>query len=409
MAKKKREFKTDFPDIDKYIDIKLFKEKAAIFFKDIPDPRVKDNCTYSLTELIIIILMAVFSGANTIQDIYSYANYKHALLQEVFGPKFGPASYSTFWWILTRMNPQAFAKTFYEWAQTGPIDSLEGQQINFDGKSMRGAFNRKGNCNIHIVHAWAHESGLLIGQQKTEEKSNEITAIPLLLQQLDIRGTVISIDAAGCQKNIVKDIVDGGGDYLLAVKDNQPKLYEEITHLFEVAHEEDNFEYVNNCDRYEGIEKKSGRIVRQKVVIIGETSDLSTASEWKNLQTLVEVTNETTTVKGKKVTVEKRYYISSLIESAQKFGSRVKGHWSVESMHWTLDVTFKEDASKANILHAAVNLGTVRRACINIMNSDPELKAIGMAELRRKCCWVESSNVIRKIIDVFLKPPIKSF
>ena len=405
MTKKRRTFKIEFPDINTNIDVTLFKRNATIFFQNVPDPRVKDNCTYSLVELIVIILLAVFSGANTIVDIYDYAEQKCELLQDLFGPEFGPPSYCTFWWLLVRMNPQAFANAFNEWTKTGPLTSLEGEQINLDGKSLRGACNKKGNCNVHIVHAYVHGKGLLIGQQKTEEKSNEITAIPLLLQQFDFRGAVVSIDAAGCQKNIVKDIVKGGGDYLLAVKDNQPKLYEEITHLFESAHKEDNFEYVSNCDRHEYVEKKSGRIVKRSVVTISETSDLSTAAEWGNLQTLVEVTNETTT-KGK-TTTEKRYYISSLIESAQEFGTRVKDHWGVESMHWTLDVTFKEDASRANALHAAINLGTVRRAAINIKNSDPELKVIGMAKLRRKAKWNEDGRVVMKISDVLLK--IKDF
>ena len=401
MTKKRREFKIDFPDINTNIDVHLFKQNATLFFKDVPDPRTGDNRTYSLIELIVIILLAVFSGANTIVDIYDYAEQKSNLLRDLFGPEFGPPSYGTFWWILTRMNPQAFANAFNEWTKTGPLTSLEGEQLNLDGKSLRGACNKKGKCNIHIVHAYVHGKGLLVGQQKTEEKSNEITAIPLLLQQFDILGAVISIDAAGCQKSIVKAIVQGGGDYLLAVKDNQPKLYDEITHLFESAHKEDNFDYVSNCDRYESVEKKSGRIVKQNIVCIGETSDLSTASKWENLQTLIEVTNETT-AKGK-VTREKCYYISSLIESAKEFGKRVRGHWSVESMHWTLDVTFKEDASRANTLHAAVNLGTVRRATINIKNSDPELKALGMAKLRRKAQWSEDGRVVMKMIDVLLK------
>lgn len=405
MAKQRRDFKIDFPDLDTNIDINIFKQNASIFFKEVPDPRVGDNCAYTLIELIVIIMLAVFSGANTIVDVFDYANQKQKLLRDLFGPEFRPPSYCTFWWVLVRMHPQAFARAFDEWSKTVPITSLKGEQINIDGKSLRGARNKRGNSNIHVVHAWVHGKGLLIGQQKTEEKSNEITAIPLLLQQFDVHGAVVSIDAAGCQKNIVQDIVRGGGDYLLAVKDNQPKLYDEITHLFETAQKEENFEYVVNCDRHESIEKGHGRIVKQTIVSIGETSDLSTAADWGNLQTLVEVTNETT-VKGK-TTTEKRYYISSLIESAQEFGERVRGHWGVESMHWTLDVSFKEDASKTNTLHSAVNLGTVRRATINIKNSDPELKAIGMARLRRKAQWSEDGRVVMKIIDVLLR--VKKF
>ena len=269
---------------------------------------------------------------------------------------------------------------------------------------MRGARNKNGNCNVHIVHAWVHEHGMLIGQQKTDEKSNEITAIPALLEQLDIKDATISIDAAGCQKNIVESICAAGGNYLLAVKGNQPKLFDEIVNLFDEAHKVD-FEYVSNCDRYESVEKNSGRIEKRRVAIISNTSDLSTAGDWKDLQTVLEVINETT-VKGK-LTIEKRYYISNLIESAQEFGARVRAHWGVESMHWTLDVTFNDDDSSANTLHAATNLGTLRRAVLNIVKSDPALKKLGMAKVRRRAKWNEDGAMIKQVFDALLT--VKSF
>lgn len=404
MSKKKKSIQYESFNIQDYINMQTFQESIILFFQDVPDPRNPDNCDYSLSELLIIMLMAVISGADDVADIDEYANQKWKLLQELFGEDFIPPSYNTFWWLLTRMNPKAFADAFYKWVKDEHICSLAGKQINIDGKSLRGARNRNGNCNVHIVHAWVHEHGMLIGQQKTDEKSNEITAIPALLEQLDIKDATISIDAAGCQKNIVETIRNAGGNYLLAVKGNQPKLFDEIVNLFDEAHKVD-FKYVSNCDRYESVEKNSGRIEKRSVAIISYTSDLSTAGEWKDLQTVLEVINETT-VKGK-LTIEKRYYISNLIESAQEFGARVRAHWSVESMHWTLDVTFNEDDSRANVLHAAANLGTLRRAILNIVKSDPTLKKLGMAKVRRRAKWNEDGAMIKQVFDALLT--VKSF
>ena len=405
MSKKNKSVKCEFDKLEEEIDVEIFKNSVILFFKEVPDPRSTDNCDYSLSELLTIMLMAVFSGADDIADIHEYANQKWRLLEVLFGEDFTPPSYNTFWWLLTRVNPQSFSDAFYKWVKDEHICGLAGKQINIDGKSLRGARNRKGNCNIHIVHAWVHEHGMLIGQLKTDEKSKEITAIPALLEQIDIEDATISIDAAGCQKNIVETIRKAGGNYLLAVKGNQPKLYDDILNLFDATHKAD-FEYVSNCDRFESLEKNSGRIEKRSIVIISDPSELSTADDWKDLETVVEVVNETTKANGK-VTTEKRYYISNLIESAQEFGARVRAHWGVESMHWTLDVTFKEDDSRANTLHAAVNLGTLRRAAMNIVKSDPELKKLGMAKVRRKAKWNEDGSVMKKIFEALFS--IKSF
>lgn len=398
--------KREFVNIDKDINIQTFRESVVYFFRNVPDPRAADNCEYSLPDLLIIMLLAVFSGADDIADIHEYGNQKWRQLEVFFGSEFEPPSYNTFWWLLTRMNPTAFSNAFYDWVKDVHVCELAGKQINIDGKSLRGAINKRGNCNIHIVHAWAHEDGMLIGQLKTDEKSNEIKAIPALLEQIDIKGATISIDAAGCQKNIVKTIIKAEGNYLLAVKENQPKLYNEIVNLFDDAHK-DNFEYVLNLDHFENIEKKSGRIEKRSIIIISDPSEISTAEDWEGLETLIEVVNETTAIKSGKVTTEKRYYISNLIESAKEFGARVRGHWSVESMHWTLDVTFKEDNSRANTLHGAVNLGTLRRAALNIVKSDPELKKKGMAKVRRQAKWNEDGSVIKQISEALFR--VKSF
>jgi len=303
------------------------------------------------------------------------------------------------------MNPKAFSDAFYKWIRDGCISSLAGKQVDIDGKSLRGARNEKRNCNVRIVHAWVHEHGMLTQQQLTDEKSNEITAIPALLEQPDIKDATLSTDAAGCRKNIVEIIRNTGGNYLLAVKANQPKIYVELVNLFEEAHKID-FEYVFNCDYHEKIEKNSGRVEKRSIAIISETSDLSTAEDWKDLQTVIEVINEATSVKGK-IFRGKRYYISNLIENAQEFGARIRAHWGMEPFHWVLDVVFNEDDSRANVLHGAVNLGTLRRAAINIVKGDTELKKLGMGKVRRQAKWNEDGTVVKKIIEALVS--VKSF
>ena len=374
---------------------KAARQTIMQFFQDVPDPREQDNCKHSLYDLLFLMIMAIFSGADDIADIHEYVIQKQNQLKVILG-EFTPPSYNTFWWIITRMNPDAFAKAFYTWAKERDLTDLEGKQICLDGKSLRGALNKKGKCNVHIVHAYVHENGLLIGQQKTEEKSNEITAIPILLEQLDIQGATISIDAAGCQKNIVGTIRRGGGHYVIALKKNQRNFYNEVVGLFEEARKEE-FEYVLNCDFYENIEKKSGRIDKRSVAIISDPSEVSASKDWKDLQTFIEVTREST-VKGK-TTEEKRYYISDLIESAEEFGRKVRAHWGVESMHWSLDMIFGEDSSRANSLHAAMNLGTLRRAALNVVKSNPPLKKKGMAKIRRQAKWNEDGSVVKEICE----------
>lgn len=388
--------KDEFANLE-ITDAHNFLKSVELFFQNVPDPRSKTNCRYSFSQLLFLMLLAVFSGADTIEGIHDYTVYKVKFLKELFGEEFTSPSYSTFWWLLTRMDPEAFAEAFARWTRDCHVGNLEGKQLSIDGKSLRSALGLNGKCNTHIVHAWVHEQGLLIGQRKTNEKSNEITTIPALLSQLDIKGAVVSIDAAGCQKNIAETIRKLGGHYFLAVKNNQPKLYSEIVALFEAARKAD-FEYVLNCDMYERIEKKSGRIEKRRVTIISDPSEISVAHEWKDLETLVEVIYETTSSKGK-TTKETRYFIASLIGSAEQMGGYARKHWGVESMHWTLDVTFREDESRANVLHGALNLGTLRRACINLVKSDPGLKKLGFAKARRQAMWGMDDVLIKKVID----------
>ena len=379
-------------------------KSIMLFFQEVPDPRASDNCRYSLCELLFIMLMAVFSGANCIAGIHDYACEKKKQLSIILGEDFTPPSYDTFWWILTRMDHEAFAKAFFSWVKSVQVPDLIGEQICVDGKTLRGSVNRAGKQNIHIVHAWVHDKGVLIGQKKTEEKSNEITAIPELLNQLDLYEAIVTIDAAGCQKEIVKKICAGRGNYILGLKKNQKNFYNEVTTLFSHARKE-GFEYVLNCDFHETIEKNRGRIEKRSVAVIGDPSEISREEEWEGLNSLIEVTREVT--RSNKTTTEKSYYISSLIESAEEFGKRIRGHWQVESMHWSLDMIFDEDECRANVLNAALNLATLKRMVQSIVKGNPLLKKQGMAKTRRRAQWNEDGSVFRELCGAFFG--VKSF
>jgi predicted transposase YbfD/YdcC len=366
------------------------RQSILIFFQNVPDPRASDNCKHSFTNLIFMMLMAVFSGAENIDDIHDYVTCKQHQLKSVLG-EFNPPSYNTFWWILTRTDPEALATAFYKCEK-----GLQGEQICIDGKTSRGTLGKTGRSNLHTVHAYAHKLGLLIGQEKVSEKSNEITAIPALLDQLDIEDATVTMDAAGCQKTILDKISEGGGHFVIALKKNQRRFYDGVTGLFEEARKQ-GFEYVLNCDFHESIEKKSGRIEKRSIAIISDPSEVEVSAEWPDVETFIEVTRETT-CKGK-TSIERRYYISDLIESAREFGEKIRAHWDVEGFHWLLDVIFKDDDSRANMLHAGENLGILRKVAINLVKKTPHLKKKGMAKIRRQAMWSEDDALIKEICE----------
>lgn len=386
-----------YTKIDEITDIEVFKDSIDEFFQTVSDPRVEDNQKYPLPLILVIMFMAIISGADSILAIYDYAEEKRYLLKEFFDVDDVP-KYGVFWWVLTRMNPKEFSASFQKWTEAVCIKNLPDKVMNVDGKCLRGARNKKGNQNIHLVHAWSSKEGLLLGQLKTDEKSNEITAIPELLEMIDIKGVTITMDAAGCQKKIIEQIHDNNAYYIVAVKENQPSLYDECIRTFEVAHEL-NFYHVSNSDLSESLEKGHGRIENRKIAICGDKSELSEnfKKSWTGFETFIEVTSERV-VKGK-TSIEKRYYISNLVEGAQEFGVRLRSHWSIEnSLHWKLDVVFREDESRANTLHASENLATLRRMSLNYLNQNKETK-LGTAQQRRRAGW--GDTIVKEMLATF--------
>ena len=366
-----------YPVVDQLLDQQAFIESIETEFQDIEDPRVKDNVSYPLPALIVIILSAVLAGANSISHIHEFAKIKINLFKRILGIEKAP-SYSVFWWLLVMLNPQKLQETFLRWMKALPTEIKE-RVIAIDGKRLNGTQQRK----VHLVSAWETGRSLLIGQLKTEEKSNEITAIPELLETIDVKGATVTIDAAGCQKNIVEKIRIAEGNYLIALKGNQGTLHAEAQNFFDQARE---VKYEGTkCAKTKKIEKAHGRNEEREVVVTNNLEWLDCREKWRDLTSLIEVTSRRE-IKGK-VSKEKRYYISNLILTPEKAMELVRGHWGIENhLHWTMDVIFREDDSYINTGNAPENLATVRRMAQSIIQTEAKCTK-GISKRRRQAGW----------------------
>lgn len=387
MSKKNpREF---YSEIDGIADKEAFIESIQEGFKDIKDPRLEDNQTYHLLDLLIIILTAILAGANTIIEMHTYAQVKIGMFKRLLKIETAP-SYNVFWWLLTRLNPRQIESCFVDWIQSLP-DEDKNKLIAIDGKHIRGAGRNK---KIHLVSAWDSNRSLLLGQVK----ANEITAIPELLDNIDLAGSTVTIDAAGCQIDIVKKIRKEEGNYVIALKGNQKTLQVETETFFTQARETGH----KNCLVNFSCEKGHGRIEEREVVVTNQLDWLTCRSKWKDLTSLIEVTSRRT-IKGK-TTEERRFYISNLVLEAKQSGDIVRSHWSIENrLHWNMDVNFGEDAGLAATGHAAENLAALKRLASTMIRID--LGGIrGTAHRRRQAAWDDSwtLKLLSRIFDVKL-------
>ena len=281
------------------------------------------------------------------------------------------------------LKPEALQGCFLSWMKD-MSKVRKGKVIAIDGKAQRGTANpEKPNSFVHIVSAWSSHNQLTLGQVKVEGKSNEITAIPKLLKMIDVKGSIVTIDAMGCQKDIAAEIRAQGADYVLALKGNQGSLYDEIENLF--VQMKPNGQEGLDYDKYEEHEKHHGREEHRIVYATDELDFLPQKDAWKDLQSVVCVCSERT-IKGK-TSLEDRYYISSLPSSAQELASHIRSHWGIENCaHWTLDVAFREDEQRAKAGHIPENLSLLRRISLNCLKQDKSVKA-GIEIKRQKAGW----------------------
>lgn len=394
MSKKKaQEF---YSAIDEIADKEMFLESVREGFSEVEDPRAKDNQSYRLIDLLIVILCAVLAGANTITDIHTYGEVKIRMFQKFLQMNTAP-SYDVFWWLLTRLNPRQIEICFVRWIQSLP-DEDKSKLIAIDGKHLRGAGSR--GKQVHLVSAWDSNRSLLLGQVKAHEKSNEITAIPELLDSLDLTNATVTIDAAGCQTDIADKIRDGGGDYVIALKGNQGTLHAEADNFFtqarEVGYEDADCKTSSSC------EKGHGRIEERAVAVTSRLDWLECRANWQDLKSLIEITSRRT-IKGK-TTEERRFYISSLEPTPELAGRIVRSHWTIETrLHWNMDVNFCEDANLGTSGNTAENLAALKRLTSTMIRIDLG-GTRGTAQRRRQAAWDDSwtLKLLSRIFEVNL-------
>ncbi len=387
----RRKPKEFYSEADQIADSEAFLVSVKEGFNELEDPRVQDNQTYPLVSLLIIILSAILAGANTIIDIHLYAQVKYEMFQRLLNLHKAP-SYNVFWWLLTRLKPGQVEGCFARWIQGLPQETQE-KLIAIDGKRLNGASRKQ---KVHLVSAWDSTRSLLLGQVKTKEKSNEITAIPELLDSIDIHNATITIDAAGCQTNIVEKIRTCEGNYVIALKGNQGTLLAEAENFFTQAREV-NYEGAH-CASLTICEKGHGRIEERQIVVTHELDWLDCRTKWKDLNSLIEVTSKRTV--NDATTEAKRYYISNLKPTPEQAARFIRSHWCIENhLHWNMDVNFLEDASLAAVGHAPENLGTLKRLASTLIRID--LGGIrGTADRRRRAAW-DDSWTLRLLSRIF--------
>ena len=376
-------------------------------FRNIRDPRVVGRSEHALYDILAIILVATIAGCDNFVAMADYARKREPWFRERMGLKLlgGIPSHDTLMRTMSILNPTEFQKGFALFVQVmlKRIPELHDKQIAIDGKAMRGSSHEDLDAvkrMVHMVGAWSTEAGLALGQIPTDEKSNEIPAIPKLLELLDISGALVSIDAMGCQKEIAAKIVGNDGDYLLQVKGNQPHLYEDIQHLTELLEEEDFVDFDQHED--DPGRKEHGRLEYRRTIVIDDQELLRESIRdydlWKGLKSVV-VTKSLRELDGK-VSEETRYHICSRAAWAAVLGKSVRGHWGIENgLHWILDVAFGEDDHRLYGGHAAANLATIRRMALPLLKK-PKVK-LGIANRRLKASY--DNEFLEEVIADFLE------
>jgi len=345
-------------------------------FKTIADPRVARTRHHKLIDILLIGLCSLLTGGEGFNDMQLFGKIKLDWLNTFLELPRGIPSHDTFNRVFSAIDPACFLDCFIRWVQ-GLCPALAGEVVAIDGKALRRALD-EGACIPYIVSAWASENGLALGQVKVDDKSNEITAIPELLEVLALQGCIVTIDAMGCQKDIAARIVDKKADYVLALKGNHANLHEEIREFFTDAVPPCAIQAAptvtpQTMDFFETLEKDHGRVETRRYWQSTDIDWMEDKNLWKNLHTIGMV-ESIRRVKGKN-TIERRYYLASLPLDAQTLAKAVRGHWGVENaLHWSLDVIFREDQSRARSNNAAQNLATLRRIALNLIKKNPRQK-----------------------------------
>jgi predicted transposase YbfD/YdcC len=340
------------------------------YFATVDDPRVDRTKDHALLDIIVIAICAVICGADGWVDVEEFGKTKQAWLATFLALPNGIPSHDTFGRVFARIDPAQFQQSFLQWVQA--LHQVRGDLIAIDGKTHRGSHDRPaGKTALHLVSAWAAENRVVLGQVAVDDKSNEITAIPLLLDLLDLHGSTVTIDAMGCQTVIADQIVQRGGNYVLALKANQPTLFADVQALFADARAAQQPEY--GMTTATTTTAGHGRIERRTAFVISDPAAiayLNAGNRWRDLASVTLIEAERT-VNGA-TTLEQRYYLLNQVSAAATVNDLVRGHWGIENrLHWVLDVTFHEDASRIRSGDAPQNMAVVRHIALNLLRKEP--------------------------------------
>jgi predicted transposase YbfD/YdcC len=346
----------------------------------IEDHRIDRKKAHLLEDIIVITMAAVICGAENWNQIEMFGKLKSPWFKSFLKLPNGIPSHDTFNRFFSLMDPDKFELIFKDWVQK-ISEKIKGEVISIDGKTIRGAKSHGSKSAIHMVSAWASNNNMVLGQVKVNEKSNEITAIPELLESLFVEDCVITIDAMGCQSEIAAKIIDQKADYILAVKGNQKELQQNI---------EDSFRFLKADDFAQEIDAGHGRVETRKCYVIKNLEHLENPKKWKAIKAVIKIESERF-IKTTEITERStRLYISSLDISAELFQKNIRAHWAIENkLHWTLDVSFHEDASRKRAENSAQNFSAMNKIALNVLKNDKTLKA-SVATKRLSAGWDEN-------------------
>jgi predicted transposase YbfD/YdcC len=367
---------------------KKVSEAFTANFGSLDDPRIERKKLYSIEEILFITLCGSICGAESWRDFVLFGKEKIDFLRQYFLFANGIPCKDTFARLFAALDPECFKACFIKWVKS--LQSELGDIIAIDGKTLCNSLDRaNGTSAIHMVSAFATEARLVLAQQKVDDKSNEITAIPLLLDLLNLKGSIVTIDAMGCQTAIAKKIQEKEGEYVFALKGNQGTLNEDVRLFLETEINKASSTAIE--DKHEEIDKGHGRIEIRKCVVSSQIDWLPQKANWDGLKTIVMI--EEKRIIGDKVTEERRFFISSLPPDAEKIARCVRAHWLIENgLHWTLDLVFNEDNSRVRHQNAGQNMALIRHITLNMLNgAKSAFKNVGLKALRKKAGWGNST------------------
>jgi len=365
-------------------------------FENLADPRLSRTRRHELFDLIVVALCATIAGANHWADIERFGDERLGWLRTFLRLENGIPSHDTFGRVFSRLDPAKLAACVQDWL--ADLGRQLGKHIAIDGKTLRGSFDTAAGRNpLHLVSAWAGEARLTLGQVATDAKSNEITAIPLLLELLDLKGATVTSDAMGCQKEIAQRIVDREGEYLLALKDNHPTLAEAVADEFTTALDAET--PPRELRRHVTVERNRGRQERREYYTLPAPPTLPGFADWAGLQTIVMVFRCTS--RAGRETDEVSYFLSSRPPKVKALANLIRQHWSIENqLHWVLDVTFTEDASRIRQRHAPQTAAMLRRLAVSILSADTSTNDNLRGKRYRACL---STDALERILLSFVQ------